>query len=97
MGDIGDGGDIYSSHHAQQISLNRRNSATSPSGIYHCDIPTNAFHDDTNFTAVYVGLYANRGNHSHWQVKDIQGIFLFSKQDYVCNTGKSTLVCSHML
>ena len=61
VGGNGDGGDIYSSHHAQQISLNRRNSAALPSGIYHCDIPTNAFHDDANFTAVYVGLYASGG------------------------------------
>ena len=75
VGGIGDGGDIYSSHHAQQISLNRRNSATLPSGIYRCTIPTNAFHDDTNFTAVYVGLYANRGKHSHWQVTCILCIF----------------------
>ena len=72
VGGSGDGGDIYSDHHAQQISLNRRHSAASPSGVYRCDIPTNAFHDDTNFTAVYVGLYASGGiiiigsSHAHF-------------------------------
>jgi hypothetical protein len=40
--------------------LRRANSATSPTGIYRCEIPTNAVHDDTDISVsvtVYVGLY----------------------------------------
>ena len=33
-----------------------------PSGIYRCDIPTAAVHDDSDLSAVYVGLYASGGN-----------------------------------
>ena len=52
------GGDIYRTRGAQRVILNRRNGATSPSGIYHCEVPT-----DSNSTGetVYVGLYASGG------------------------------------
>ena len=53
-------GDIYESRGAQRVDLRRRNSATSPVGIYRCDIPTNAVHDDSNISVrdtVYMGLY----------------------------------------
>ena len=36
-----------------------------PSGIYRCDIPTVAVHDDNDLSVretVYVGLYASGGN-----------------------------------
>ena len=33
-------GDIFQQREAQRVDLHRRNSATSPVGIYHCDIPT---------------------------------------------------------
>ena len=42
----------------------RRTTATGPTGIYRCDIPTNAVHDDTDISVrdtVYVGLYPADG------------------------------------
>ena len=40
----------------------RRWSATSPTGIYYCDIATVAVHDnETTQLRVYVGLYTNGG------------------------------------
>ena len=56
-------GDTYESHGYQSVYLHRTNNATSPTGIYRCDI---AVHDDTcasvRDTPVYVGLYsASRG------------------------------------
>ena len=60
-----EGGDIFQQREAQRVDLRRRNSATSPVGIYRCDIPTNVVHDDTDISVrdtVYVGLYtANEG------------------------------------
>ena len=42
----------------------RRTNATGPTGIYRCDIATNAVHDDTDISVrdtVYVGLYLANG------------------------------------
>ena len=55
-------GDIYESRLPQRVDL-RRNHGTSPTGIYHCDISTNAVHD-TDISVrdtVYVGLYTGSG------------------------------------
>ena len=61
----GGGGDIYRSRGPQVVHIRRRNDATSPSGIYRCDIETNAVYDnDVNIIAgetVYVGLYPPSG------------------------------------
>ena len=57
-------GDIYESRLSQRVDLRRRNNANSPTGIYRCDIPTNAVHDDTDISVrdtVYVGLYTGSG------------------------------------
>ena len=58
-------GDIYEEEKPKRVDLRRNNSATiSPTGIYHCEIPTIAVHDDTNISAgatVYVGLYTHGG------------------------------------
>ena len=57
--------DIYEVRGAQKVDLRRRNNADMPSGIYRCDIPTNAVHDDDDLLvreSVYVGLYATGGN-----------------------------------
>ena len=54
---------IYETCGAQRVDL-RRASATSPTGLYRCDIPTNAVHDDTDISVrdtVYVGLYTDSG------------------------------------
>ena len=56
--------DIYEADKPMRVDLRRRNSATSPTGIYRCEIPTNAVHDDTNTSvraSVYVGLYTSEG------------------------------------
>ena len=61
-------GDIYEFRTAQRVDIRRRNNPTSPTGIYRCDIPTNAVHDTTDTSVrdtVYVGLYpASGGKHS---------------------------------
>ena len=66
LGNAGGSGDIYKSRGAQVIYIRRRNNAMSPSGIYHCEIPTVADNDDNDFImgeSVYVGLYPpNEGN-----------------------------------
>ena len=57
-------GDIYVVEEQQRVELRRSNSATSPTGIYRCEIPTNAVHDDTDISVratVYVGLYTSEG------------------------------------
>ena len=56
---------IYEVRGPQRVDLRRRNNADMPSGIYRCDIPTNAVHDDNDNSvreSVYVGLYASEGN-----------------------------------
>ena len=53
-------GDIIEARVAQRVDLRHSNSATSPVGIYRCDIPTNDVFDDTDISVratVYVGLY----------------------------------------
>ena len=56
--------DIYVNNTVQSVYLQRRNDVLSPSGIYRCDISTNAVHNyaDTQRETVYVGLYASGGN-----------------------------------
>ena len=60
--------DIFEDRNALRVDLRRRNNANSPVGIYRCDIPTEAFHDDTDISVrdtVYVGLYtASGGNYN---------------------------------
>ena len=51
----------------QRVDLRHQNNPDTPvpSGIYRCDIPTNAVHDVNNISvreSVYVGIYANGGN-----------------------------------
>ena len=58
------GGDIFEQRLDQRVDIRRRNSATSPVGIYRCDIPTNDIHDDDDISVratVYVGLYTTSG------------------------------------
>ena len=57
-------GDIYLSRGSQRVDIRRRNSVTSPVGIYRCKIETNAVHDATDISVretVYVGLYTGSG------------------------------------
>ena len=56
--------DVYEAHGTQRVYLRHRNNADMPSGIYRCDIATNAVHDDDDPSvteSVYVGLYASGG------------------------------------
>ena len=49
---------------AAQIAVIRRTTATGPTGIYRCDIPTVAVHHPTDISVrdtVYVGLYPADG------------------------------------
>ena len=58
------GGDIFEQRVAQRVDIHRRYNATSPSGIYRCDIPTDAVYDNTGSSVrdtVYVGLYTKGG------------------------------------
>ena len=60
--------DIYEWRRAQRVYLSRRNNANSPVGIYRCDIPTEAVHDETDKSVrdtVYVGLYTASGGMFH--------------------------------
>ena len=54
---------VYEARGAQRVDLRRRNNPDMPSGIYRCDIETNAVHsdDNTDRETVYVGLYATGG------------------------------------
>ena len=55
------GDDTVEDREPQEVHIHRRNDATSPSGIYRCDIETNAVNDNDVDTitgeTVYVGLY----------------------------------------
>ena len=51
--------DIYEGRGAQRVDL-QRTGGTGPTGIYRCDIPTNAVHDVTDSSVratVHIGLY----------------------------------------
>ena len=57
---------IYEFRDAQRVDLRRSAAnANSPTvGIYRCDIPTDAVHEDTNISVrdtVYVGVYTGSG------------------------------------
>ena len=53
---------IHEARGAQQVDIRRNNNANSPSGIYRCDIPTDAVQDNSVRETVYIGLYATGGN-----------------------------------
>ena len=57
-------GDIFEQREAQRVDLRRNTNANSSTGIYRCDIPTNAIYDDNDISVrdtVYVGLYTASG------------------------------------
>ena len=63
---IGNSDSIGFGRTAEIAVIRRTGGATGPTGIYRCDIPTNAVHHDTDISVgetVYVGLYlADKGN-----------------------------------
>ena len=51
---------IIESRVAQRVDLRRKSDSSTQTGIYRCDIPTNAVHHSTDYSVrdtVYVGLY----------------------------------------
>ena len=54
-------GGIYEARGDQRVDLRRNNNANSPSGIYRCNITTDAVPDNLVRETVYVGLYATGG------------------------------------
>ena len=58
------GDDIYQEREAQRIDLRRRNNVLSPSGIYHCEIPTGDGDGGFMRETVYVGIYGSGGTHT---------------------------------
>ena len=53
-------GDIFEWRAAQRVDLRHGNNSDT-SGIYRCDIETNAVNDDDGRETVYAGLYASGG------------------------------------
>ena len=56
--------DTFETRVSQRVDIRRNTNANSPTGIYRCDIPTLALHDDTDISVrdtVYVGLYTASG------------------------------------
>ena len=56
--------DIAEARLAQRVEIRLNNNANSTSGIYRCDIPTDAVHDEDDTSVrdtIYVGLYATGG------------------------------------
>ena len=65
---VSPGIDIFERYVAQRVTIRRRHDPMGPSGIYRCDIATDAVHDDSDLSVretVYVGLYASGGNILH--------------------------------
>ena len=53
-------GNIFEARTDRRVDIRRTNNAMEPTGIYRCDIPTNAAHhatDNSVRVSVYVGLY----------------------------------------
>ena len=56
------GGDTILARQNQRVELHRTvSTAMEPTGIYRCDIETNALHDNGMNETVYVGLYTSDG------------------------------------
>ena len=56
--------DTFEVRVSQAVDLRCDSDANSPTGIYRCDIPTNAVHDGSDISVrdtVYVGLYTASG------------------------------------
>ena len=73
--------DIVIDREAQEVHLRRRNNAMSPTGIYRCDIETNAVNDNDVDTitgeSVYVGLYLpSEGTCAEFPCTSIQSVLV---------------------
>ena len=54
-------GNVYENRGAQVVVLQYTGSSSTSSGIYRCDIETNAVNDNDGRETVYVGLYTSGG------------------------------------
>ena len=96
---IGDSVPIGLGRTAQIAIIRRTIGATGPTGIYRCDIATNAVHSDTDISVgetVYVGLYtANGGKLKRRLAADINlPIVLVLANTHQNSTPPSLLHCS---
>ena len=57
----GEMGDVYESRSNRLVGLRYTGSGGTTSGIYRCDIETNAVNDNDGRETVYVGLYTSGG------------------------------------
>ena len=95
-------GDVYEGRGANRVEL-RRTTATGPTGIYRCDIATNAVHSNTDFSVrdtVYVGLYPTDGMHvvvsrtvSLLFCNDVGGDVTISGGEVTFDSDQLTLTC----
>ena len=72
-----DGGDIVESRTAQRVELHRYRDIE-PTGIYRCDIETNAVNGNGMKETVYVGLYTSDGGKIPY--KSVQSPPLLTKE-----------------
>ena len=71
-------GNIFEIRSSQSVYLQRINGATSPSGIYRCDIPTVAIStvDDISVReTIYLGAYASGGNIAKYKHRCFLSVF----------------------
>ena len=98
---------IFESRQDQRIDL-RGSIGTGPTGIYRCDIETEAVHDNGMRETVYVGLYTSDGGKITSQriqspsLLSIQTWFYSSPNMYVTHLGvlvynKFKLTCDHYI
>ena len=59
-----DSSNVYERRVAQVVAVRYRGSGGTSSGIYRCDIETNAVNNDDGRESVYVGLYTSGGEES---------------------------------
>ena len=73
---------IYQQRLTERVDLRRRSFVTAPTGIYRCEIPTQAVHGNGERESVYVGIYYSRGgtcnNIVKGQTSMVQSCALFS-------------------
>ena len=94
-------GDMYKARRARRVDLHRI-TATGPTGIYRCGIPTNSVHDDADNSVrdtVYVGLYTT-GEGSYYSKCVSENISVFNNVGtitisggVVFDSGQLTLTC----
>ena len=83
--------DIYESRRDQRVDLRHWNNADITSGIYRCDIPTNAVHNVDNTSvrdSVYIVLYTSRGRYINTCIKIIR-LFWDGQSNSISGSGYS--------